>query len=186
MRKFTHPSQSAPREAATGSPEASLSQDDAAPSKTRRKAEMHALQHLGEALVGLSLPRLASLALPERLADAITEARTITRWEARRRQMQFIGRLMRDVDPNPIQARLDQWAGAPNEEKARMANVERWRIRLMSDAGALDLFCAENRAADRPRLEALLSRARAERAGMQPPHAYRELFRMLNELLAAP
>ena len=85
---------------------------------------MHALQHLGEALVGLSPSRLASLALPERLAEAIAEARTITRWEARRRQMQFIGRLMRDVDPEPIQASLDQWADAPNEEKARIANVD--------------------------------------------------------------
>ena len=99
------------------------------PSKTRRKAEMHALQDLGEAMVRLTPDRLAALTLPERLSDAIRDARNITRWEARRRQMQFIGRLMRDVDPLPIQARLEQWEGAPEAEKARLASVERWRRR---------------------------------------------------------
>ena len=185
MRKFAHRWPPTSRETAReGSPDAALSAAELAPSKTQRKAAMHALQDLGEAMVRLSPARLSALALPERLADAIADARTITRWEARRRQMQFIGRLMRDVDPEPIQARLDQWAGGPNAEKARLANVERWRIRLLSETGALDRFCAENAAADRPRLEALLARARDERA--QPPHAYRELFRMLNELLGSP
>src|ERR1019366_3685119 len=100
-------------------------------------AEMHALQDLGEAMVRLTPARLAPPALPEKLAAAIARARHITQWEARRRQRQFIGRLMRDVDPLPIQARLEQWAGAPNAEKARLANVERWRTRLSSDADAL-------------------------------------------------
>jgi len=71
------------------------------PSKTRRKQEMHALQDLGEALVALDPQRLASLDLPERLTDAIKLARTVTRHEARRRQLQYIGRLMRDVDAEP-------------------------------------------------------------------------------------
>ncbi len=187
MRKSAHRWPPAPRDTAQeGSPEAALSAGELAPSKTQRKAAMHALQDLGEAMVGLSPARLSSLGLPERLADAIADARTITRWEARRRQMQYIGRLMRDVDPEPIQARLQQWAGGPNSEKARLANVERWRIRLISEPGGLALFCAEHAAADRPRLEALLARARAERASAQSPHAYRELFRMLNALLASP
>jgi len=154
------------------------------PSKTRRKAAMHALQDLGEAMVLLTPERLAALALPERLADAILQARHITRWEARRRQMQFIGRLMRDVDPLPIQARLEQWAGATKAEKARLAHVERWRTRLLSEADALDHLCAENARADRPRLEALVARIRDERAHGEPPHAYRELFRTLNALFA--
>jgi ribosome-associated protein len=99
--------------------------------------------------------------------------------------MQFIGRLMRDVDPLPIQARLEQWEGAPNAEKARLTHVERWRTRLLSEADALDRLCVENPRADRPRLEALVTRVRDERAHGQPPHAYRELFRALNALLAA-
>jgi ribosome-associated protein len=160
------------------------SQGELLPSKTRRKAAMHALQDLGEALVLLTPERLAALALPERLADAILQARHITRWEARRRQMQFIGRLMRDVDPLPIQAKLEQWAGASNAEKARLAHVERWRTRLLSEADALDRLCAENARADRPRLAALVARIRDERAHGEPPHAYRELFRTLNALFA--
>ena len=65
---------------------------DAAPSKTRRKKDMHALQDLGATLVGLEPSRLAALGLPERLADAIAQARSITKHEARRRQMQYVGR----------------------------------------------------------------------------------------------
>jgi ribosome-associated protein len=160
------------------------SEGELLPSKTRRKAAMHALQDLGEAMVLLTPERLTALALPERLADAILQARHITRWEARRRQMQFIGRLMRDVDPLPIQAKLEQWAGATNVEKARLAHVERWRTRLLSEADALDRLCAENAGADRPRLAALLARIRDERAHGEPPHAYRELFRTLNALFA--
>ena len=183
MRKFAHQVPSvAPQDAA---PEDAPSRSELLPSKTRRKAAMHALQDLGEAMVRLTPARLAALALPERLADAIAEARQITRWEARRRQMQFIGRLMRDVDPLPIQAMLEQWAGAPNAEKARLASVERWRARLLSETGALDRLCAENAAADRRHLEALVERVRHEREQGQPPHAYRELFRTLNTLLGA-
>src|SRR5450755_4622777 len=178
VRKFANPTDQAhhapPRDAAS---EDALSPSDLLPSKTRRKAEMHALQDLGEAMVRLTPARLAALALPERLADAIAEARHITKWEARRRQMQFIGRLMRDVDPLPIQASLEQWAGASNAEKARLAHVERWRTRLLSEVDALDRLCAENARADRPRLAALVARIRDERAHGEPPHAYRELFR---------
>jgi len=186
VRKFANPLEPAHRAPQKDAPsEDAVDPGDFVPSKTRRKAEMHALQDLGEAMVRLAPARLAALALPERLADAITEARQITKWEARRRQMQFIGRLMRDVDPLPIQARIEQWAGAPNAEKARLANVERWRTRLLSEVDALDRLCAENATADRPRLAALVARVHDERAHAQPPHAYRELFRMLNALFAS-
>ena len=83
--------------------------DAGRPSKTRLKREMEALQDLGETLVGLDRSRLAELDLPERLVDAIELARGITRHEARRRQMQYVGRLMRDVDPAPIRAALERW-----------------------------------------------------------------------------
>ena len=154
-------------------------------SKTRRKAQMHELQSLGEALVQLSAQRLADLGLPERLADAIGQTRAIGKHEARRRQMQYIGRLMRDVDPEPIRARLAHWGEAPAAEKARLAAVERWRERLLADAGALDALCAAVAGADRARFSSLVTRVRFERAHAAPPHAYRELFRALNALLAA-
>ena len=66
-----------------------------------------------------------------------------------------------------------------------LANVERWRTRLLSDADALALLCAENTGADRPRLAAVVARVHEERAHSQPPHAYRELFRLLNDLMGA-
>jgi ribosome-associated protein len=143
---------------------------------------MDALQDLGEALLEVNPARLAELDLPERLVDALDAARRITRHEARRRQLQFIGRLMRDVDPEPIRARLAQWADAPNAEKARLQAVERWRERLLADRDALDQLCGERPGADHDRLAALIERARAERARGQPPRAYRELYRALTRL----
>jgi ribosome-associated protein len=151
-------------------------------SKTRRKEAMTALQALGEALLRLGPVRRAELALPERLTEALDAAQRITQREARRRQLQFIGRLMRDIDAAPIRARLAQWADAPNAEKARLHALERWRERLLSEAGALDALCAERAGADRARLAELVAGVHGERAHAQPPRAYRELFRALDAL----
>jgi ribosome-associated protein len=161
--------------------------DDVAPlSKTRRKAAMHDLQDLGETLVGLNAARRAQLDLPERLDNAIADAQSITKWEARRRQMQFIGKLMRDVDPEPIRERIAQWSSAPAAEKVRLANVERWRERLLAGGDALAALAVAMPDADRSQIAALVARAQAERAGNQPPHAFRELFRLLNATVRAP
>jgi ribosome-associated protein len=159
-------------------------QETGQPSKTQRKAEMDALQALGEALLDVSPDRLAELELPERLVEALGAARRIRQREARRRQLQFIGRLMRNIDAAPIRSRLAQWAQTPNAEKARLHAVERWRERLLSEAGALEALCAERPTTDRPRLAALVESALAEREHGHPPRAHRELFRVLNALLA--
>lgn len=151
-------------------------------SKTRRKQEMTELQALGEALLGVGPARRAELDLPERLIEALDAAQRITGREAARRQLQFIGRLMRDVDAAPIRARLAQWADAPNAEKARLHTLERWRERLLSEPGALEALCAERSATDRARLSELVESVHAERAHAQPPRAYRELFRVLDAL----
>jgi len=155
-----------------------------APSKTRRKAQMHALQSLGEALVELKPSRLAELELPERLAEAIADARGISKWEAKRRQLQFIGRLMRDIDPQPIGAKLAQWASGEHAQNARFHDVEAWRDELLKSAAALDRLCAHAPQADRAAISALVARAREERERSAPPHAYRQLFRVLATLLA--
>ena len=160
-------------------------QEASPPSKTRRKAEMDALQDLGAKLLELPPGRVAELELPERLTEALEAARRITQREARRRQLQFIGRLMRDVDPAPIRDRLARWAEGPNAEKARAHAAERWRERLLSEAGALDSLCAERPAANRARFAALIEDARAEAAHAEPPRAYRELYRALNRLFDA-
>jgi ribosome-associated protein len=163
-----------------------LADPAAAPSKTRRKAAMHELQGLGEALVALDARRLGELAaeaeLPERLVDAIVEARSITAWGGRKRQLQYVGKLMRDVDPEPIRRRLEAWAHGHHQDAARQHALERLREELLADPAALDALAADHRGLDRPRFAALIARARAERNSGAPPHAYRELFRELKTL----
>jgi ribosome-associated protein len=160
------------------------SPDDPSASKTRRKHAMHALQGLGEALVALDPRRLSELELPERLADAILQARGIRAHEGRRRQIQYIGKLMRGVDPVPIQEALERWARGPQEENARFAAVEHWRDRLLGEPAALNAFVGAYPQADRRRLESLIRDANEERARGGPPHRYRELFRQLKATVA--
>lgn len=157
------------------------------PSKTRRKAAMHALQDLGEVLIELQPRRLAELAaeldLPERLTEAIAEARTITAWGGRKRALQYVGKLMREVDPVPIRRRLDLWAQGHHESAAHQHALERWRERLLAEPGALDALAVDHPAIDRPRFRALVAKALLERDRGGPPHAYRELFRELKALV---
>jgi ribosome-associated protein len=144
---------------------------------------MHELQDLGVALVALDAKRLATLDLPETLVDAITLARTITRHEARRRQLQFIGRLMRDIDPAPLRAALAAWAEGPERERARFVLLERWRDRVLDDAGGLEAFVDAYPAAPRDSLAALVADVRAERAKGAPPRKSRALFRELKRIV---
>lgn len=147
---------------------------------------MQALQELGSALVELDAAHFSQLAaeadLPERLVDAIVEARGITAWGGRRRQLQFVGKLMRGVDPEPIRKRLDAWAHNRGEEAARVRALERWRERLLEDPSALDELAATHPGLDRAHFRALVAKARDERARASPPHAYRELYRQLKAL----
>jgi ribosome-associated protein len=149
------------------------------PSKTRVKQAMTQLQDLGEALVAIDSRRLAELGLPERLEDALRAAKQITKHEARRRQLQFVGRLMRDVDPEPIRATLARWAEIPNAEKARFAALERWRDRLLEDDAALDAYLDGHPQTPRKELAARVAAARGERSRGGPPRHVRELFRYL-------
>jgi ribosome-associated protein len=143
---------------------------------------MEALQALGERLVSLDAARLASLDLPERLVDAVALARRTTRHEARRRQMQYIGRLMRDVDPAPLEAAFARWSEGPARDRAQFAALEAWRTRLLDEDDALAAFCAAHPDADRDTLARLVADARAERQRGGPPHRQRALFRMLKTI----
>lgn len=171
----------------TGAPDGAP--DDRVPSKSQQKRDMHALQDLGETLVGLDSKRFAELAaeigLPERLVDAIAAARGMTAWGARKRQLQYVGKLMRDQDPAPIRVRLDRWAQGHDIDTARQHALERWRERLLSEPDALDALAAEYPRLDRPRLRSLVARTLDERSRGLPPHAFRELFRALKALHAS-
>jgi len=158
-------------------------EDDGVPSKTRRKQEMHALQDLGERLAALSPERLKQLDLPERLFVAVTEYRRFTKWEAKRRQMQYIGRLMRDIDAAPIAAQMDIWAGTSRAAVDDFHAVEQWRDRLLAGTDALDALSIAHPGVDRARFAMLIDRAKAERATGRPPANFRLLFKEIAKLL---
>jgi ribosome-associated protein len=148
-------------------------------SKTRRKQEMHALQALGAALVEIPDAQLASMQLPEKLAHAVREAKSISSHEGRRRQVQYIGRLMREIDPEPIRARLAEIEGSSATATARHRRMEQWRARLVEDDAALTEFARAHPAADLQALRALIRNARREQKEGRPPRAFRELYRVL-------
>ena len=148
-------------------------------SKTRKKREMHELQALGVALVGLPDSQLESLQVPDKLREALLEAKRIKSHEGRRRHMQYIGRLMRDVDPAPLRARLAEVEGHSAQAAARHRRLEAWRERLLADDGALTAFAAEHPGADLQALRTLIRNARKEQKEAKPPRAFRELFRVL-------
>jgi ribosome-associated protein len=162
-----------------------MTDDAERPSKTRRKKDMHALQALGETLVELSSAQLAEVEMPEDLRDAVLEARRITGHEGRRRQMQYIGRLMRDIDPAPIRARIDAWRGQSREATAQMHAIERWRERLIENDAALTEFANEHPGADLQALRTLIRETRRERAAERPPRHFRDLFRLLRDAMQA-
>jgi ribosome-associated protein len=152
-------------------------------SKTRRKKDMLALQDLGVELVGLNEQQLAAMQLPESLLEAVLEARRLSKHEAKRRQMQYIGRLMRDIDAAPIRGRLEQWRGQGREHTAQLHAIERWRDELLSADPALARFLDEHPAADSQKLRTLIRNARREQKETLPPKSYRELFRLLRETM---
>ena len=153
-------------------------------SKTKKKREMHELQALGVALARLSEAQLKEMALEEDLFEALLELKRIHSHEARRRQMQFIGRLMRDIDPAPIRARLGELEGNSAQATARHRRLEAWRERLLGDDEALTAFAAEYPGADIQMLRTLIRNARKEASLGKPPRASRELFRVLRDVAA--
>jgi ribosome-associated protein len=151
-------------------------------SKTRRKREMTELQSLGAALVELPESQLAAMQLEGALLQAVLEAKRIRSHEARRRQMQYIGKLMRDVDPEPIRAHLAALEGGSAQATAAHRRLEVWRERLMAEDEALTAFAAEHPGADVQKIRTLIRNSRKEQELGKPPRAYRELFRAIKAL----
>lgn len=156
---------------------------DNGPSKTQLKKEMHALQELGEVLTSLSRDQLEQLDLPEALRDALDELQRVGKHEARRRHMQYIGKLMRDVDPAPIREQIDRWEAGTRANKAAFKLAERWRDRLLAEPAALDEFVLAEPEVDRAALDALISKARVQATRGEAPAAARQVFRMVHRLL---
>lgn len=144
---------------------------------------MHDLQALGEALVALPIGKLRQVDLPENLLDAILAAQRITAHGGRRRQLQYVGKLMRQVDAAPIQEKLDQWNGNHAAETARMHRLENWRQRLIDDDAALADFLALHADTDVQHIRNLIRNARKEASLNKPPKSSRELFKVLREMM---
>jgi ribosome-associated protein len=154
-------------------------------SKTRRKREMIELQSLGAALVGLPEGQLDQMQLESALRQAVLDARRITSHEAKRRQLQYIGRLMRDLDAEPIRAQLAAIDGRSAQAAAAHRRLEAWRERLLADDAALTHFATEHPRADLQEIRSLIRSARKEQKEGKPPRAYRELFKVLKTIETA-
>ena len=150
-------------------------------SKTKRKQEMTALQKLGAELVTLKKSQIDQLHLPEQLLDAVLEAKRLKQHEAIRRQMQFIGKIMRGVDAEPIQQQVDAWNGVNQDETARLHQLELWRDRLIAEDSALSEYLNAHPGCEAQQLRTLIRNARKEHAANRPPASFRALFRLLRE-----
>jgi ribosome-associated protein len=150
-------------------------------SKTKRKQEMTELQSLGAKLVDLPESQIADLPMEDRLREAVLEAKRITAHEAKRRQMQYVGKLMRQIDPAPLRERLEAITGHSAQAAAQHRRLEAWRERLLADDEALTAFAAEHPDADIQALRTLIRNTRKEQKEAKPLRSYRELFRLIKE-----
>lgn len=163
-------------------------------SKTDLKRESAELQKLGEELLTLRSELLGRLDLSDKLLDALAEAKRITNFEGKRRQMQFIGKLMRLLDPDTLQAvrdALEEQRAPSAQETLRLHQAEQWRERLIAHEEAFGLWMDSFPDTDTQQLRALIRQARKdavpEKPGEAPRHgrAYREIFQTVKTALNA-
>jgi ribosome-associated protein len=155
------------------------------PSKSEMKRQMNELQKLGEQLVAEPRDRVKRVPMPEDVRDAILMCQTITNHEGRRRQMQYVGKMMRTLDEEEvavIQRTIDSWKGMSKAETAALHALERRRDKLLADDKALTELLGEHPHLDAQQLRTLIRNARKEQAENKPPKAYREIFQILKEL----
>lgn len=157
---------------------------DERPSKTQRKKASHELQDLGEALVALPESRVQALDIPEGLRDAVHEYRRTRSHEGRRRQMQYIGKLMRQTDAEPIREAVAAFTLGHARDSLALHRAEQWRAELFSDDEALARWAGTHPRSDVQRLRSLIRAARKEgapAAGVRHGRAWRELFQFIRE-----
>ena len=163
-------------------------------SKTDLKRESDELQDLGEALLTLRTDLLNRLDLSETMRQALTDAKRITNFEGRRRQMQYIGKLMRKLDADTVKAAqraLDEQANGSVQETALLHEAEGWRERMIAGDEAVGAWIETHAGTDVQQLRALVRQARKDlqtgKAGEAPRQgkAFRELFQLVRAQLAA-
>ena len=159
-----------------------FTEDTGRPSKTKQKEVMHELRDLGAELVELSVGQLKRINLPENIFDAVRECQKITAHGARRRQIQYLGKLMRSVDDEPIRAGLALLRGESSAETARLHRLERLRVRLLEDEAVLSEIAAQWPGVDLQHLRTLRRNALKEKENNKPPKNFRAIFQILQEL----
>jgi ribosome-associated protein len=170
-------------------PEGEQAQWEERPSKTQLKQKSHALQTLGEEVSALSDERLARLDMPEALRDAILAYRKTKSHEGRRRQLQYVGKLMRAADEAVLREAVAEAALGSAKEALRLHDIERWRGELISDDAALTRWLQEHPDTDTQQLRSLVRAARREAAlppEQRQPRSYRELFQFLKPFVVVP
>jgi ribosome-associated protein len=166
--------------------------DEGRPSKSERKRASHLLQTLGDEVAALPASRLNALTLPDNLREAIRELHRTKSHEGRRRQLQFIGKLMRQVDPEPLQEAVANFKLGGAQDALALHQAEQWRESLLADDQALTRWMAEHPDTDAQPLRALIRQARLEvrpdaGAGIaqrQGRH-FRDLFQFIKTQLKA-
>lgn len=157
--------------------------EERGPSKSQRKREALALQDAGEKLVELTVTQLNKIPLPPELRKEIDAARAMTQRGARKRQLQYIGKVMRQVDAEPILTALADLEAGALVERRKHHDLEKLCAALVEgDEEALNGLVERHPAADRQRLRTLIRNAQREAAAEQAPKSRRELFRYLREL----
>ncbi len=164
------------------------------PTRTDLKKESDALQKLGEDLLTLRADLMTKLELPDRLVEGVAEAKRITNFEGKRRQMQFIGKLMRKLDPakwDEIRAALEEQHMPSVQETMVLHQAEQWRDRLIADDDAVGQWLNISPDTDSQQLRALVRQARKDAKPEKPGEAvrhgrsYREIFQLVREALLA-
>ena len=152
------------------------------PSKTQLKKASHELQDLGEAVVALPDDRLAGLPIDETLLSAIQEFKRTRSHEGRRRQMQYIGKLMRRTDPAPLREAVAAMQLGRAKDALALHEAERWRNELIAGDDALTRWTAAHPQSDLQQLRSLIRAARKDASAapeQRSGKAYRELFKFI-------
>ncbi len=164
------------------------------PTRTDLKKESDALQKLGEDLLTLRAELMTKLDLPDKLVEGVAEAKRITNFEGKRRQMQFIGKLMRKLEPakwDEIRAALEEQHMPSAKETLVLHQAEQWRDRLIADDDAVGQWLNLSPDTDSQNLRALVRQARKDAKPEKPGEAlrhgraYRDIFQLVREVLQA-
>jgi ribosome-associated protein len=160
--------------------------DDDIISKSQRKRDMDSLQDLGKELVDLPNDKLKRMELPEDLLTALLDHKRFTSHGAKKRQEQYIGKLMREVDPEPIRRQVAMFKGDSAEHNAWLHLIERLRERLLADDAALAPFLVDYPGSDVQTLRTQIRNARKEQLESKPPKHFRLLFQTLKTIIPEP